>query len=156
MRHLWTLLFVFLLAFPAAAQEEMVPAEYRGKIRELRIWKLTDRLNITDEQSGPFFSMLNKHLDEMDKLREERKQLFQTLKKREKEMSASELTTLSSQLIALEQQMLDSRATYLKSAQKLLTPSQYAALLVFDSEFYHEFVRKMERGKNKRSGTDAK
>lgn len=156
MRQVWIVLILILMAVPLMAQEEMVPAEYRGKIRELRIWKLIDRLNLTDEQSGPFFSMLNKHLDEMDALRDERKQIFQTLKKREKELSATELSTLTSQMLAIEQRMLDSRTAYLKSAQKLLTHPQFAALLVFDSEFYHEFVRKMERGKNKRSGTDAK
>lgn len=156
MRQVLPVLILILMAVPLMAQEEMVPSEYRGKIRELRIWKLTDRLNLTDEQSGPFFSMLNKHLDEMDALRDERKQIFQTLKKREKELSTAELSNLSAQLLAVEQRMLDSRSAYLKSAQKLLTHPQFAALLVFDSEFYHEFVRKMERGKNKRSGTDAK
>lgn len=144
-----TITFILTLLFISAgtvlAQDDVIPERQREKVKQLRIWKLTDKLNLTEEQSLKFFPIYNKNMDDQEDLRHERKRIIQDLKENGDALSESKVSEKVSQMLEIEQKMLNRRKEFLKSLEGVLTPKQLAILVAFDAEFLKDLAKNIEK-----------
>lgn len=144
-----TITFILTLLFLSAgtlqAQDDVIPERQREKVKQLRIWKLTDKLNLTEEQSLKFFPAYNKNMDDQEQLRHERKRVIQDLKENGDALTEAKVSEKVDQMLEIEQKMLTRRKEFLKSLEGILTPKQRAILVAFDAEFLKDLAKNIEK-----------
>lgn len=146
MRTIYLVLTLLLLtAWTSFAQDDGIPERQREKVKQLRIWKLTDKLNLSEEQSLKFFPAYNKNMDEQESLRHERRKIVQDLKENGETMTESKVSEKVDQMLEIEQKMLTRRKEFLKSLDGILTPKQRAVLVAFDAEFLKDLAKNIEK-----------
>ncbi|MCA0445186.1 MAG: Spy/CpxP family protein refolding chaperone [Bacteroidetes bacterium] len=139
------LTLLILSAGTVLAQDDVIPERQREKVKQLRIWKLTDKLNLTEEQSLKFFPAYNKNMDDQEQLRHERKRVIQDLKENGDALTEAKVSEKVDQMLEIEQKMLTRRKEFLKSLEGILTPKQRAILVAFDAEFLKDLAKNIEK-----------
>jgi len=145
-------LLLFLTGRPVFAQDDIIPEKQREKVKQIRIWKLTDKLNLTEEQSARFFALYNRHSDDMEALRMERKKILNELKDNVNSWSESKITDKLAQIDEIEQKMVTRRKEFLKSTESVLTVQQRAELVIFETEFLKDLAKMIEKRRENRKG----
>ncbi|MCK6601352.1 MAG: Spy/CpxP family protein refolding chaperone [Bacteroidetes bacterium] len=145
-------ILLFLTGGPAVAQDDIIPEKQREKVKQIRIWKLTDKLNLTEEQSARFFAIYNRHSDDMEALRTERKKILNELKDNLNSWSESKITDKLAQIEEIEQKMVTRRKEFLKSTEPVLTVQQRAELVIFETEFLKDLAKMIEKRRENRKG----
>ncbi|MBN8705742.1 MAG: Spy/CpxP family protein refolding chaperone [Bacteroidetes bacterium] len=139
------LTLLFLSAGTLQAQDDVIPERQREKVKQLRIWKLTDKLNLTEEQSLKFFPAYNKNMDDQEAFRHERKKIIHDLKENGDALTEAKVSEKVDQMLEIEQKMLTRRKEFLKSLEGILTPKQRAILVAFDAEFLKDLAKNIEK-----------
>ena len=147
------LIFSLFSATSIHAQDnipENVPPKMREKIKELMVWKLTDRLNLSTEQGEKFFPLLNKFLDANDKLMQERRELVVDISKNLSILSDSKLDEKSSRILEIDRERAENMIRLSKDSEKILTPKQKADLIIFQTEFVRDLAKMVEKRRKDR------
>ena len=146
MKKMILLLFVmlapeFIFAQPSGMRgQNMRPR--REQIEILRIWKMTEELELTEKQADKFFPRLrldDKKIEELDK---ERQSLFRELHKDAMKggMDEKVLDEKIERISDIESKILKNRVKFIKDMVDLLSTDQRAKLIVFR----HRFRDRME------------
>lgn len=136
-----TLVPVILFAQPRGMRgQKMLPR--REQIQMLRIWKMTEELELTEKQADKFFPRLrldDKKIEELDK---ERQSLFRELHKEAMKggMDEKVLDEKIERISNIESKILKNRVKFIKDMDNLLSTDQRAKLMVFR----HRFRDRME------------
>lgn len=112
----------------------------RERIRMLRTWRLIDDLNLTEEQSAKFFPIMNKFDDRREELELRKRQIIDELidvLKSEKP-SEKKLQQKLADLRKTEQELWESRQSFVDKAAKVLSVKQQAKLLLFEEKFQRQ------------------
>lgn len=141
---LFPIIFLVVSIFSSAYSQEF-PAKMREKVKQLMVWKLTDRLNLTKEQSEKFFPLLNEFLDANETLIEERRGLLKELSDKESKLSDSELNEKSSRILQIDRERAENMIKFSKDSEKILTARQKADLVVFQTEFARDLAKMIEK-----------
>ncbi|MCS7259002.1 MAG: hypothetical protein NZ601_06575 [candidate division WOR-3 bacterium] len=124
----------------------------RDIIEHVKIYRLTELLNLTEDQSVKFFPQLK----ELRRLREEFRLNQQKLLQRIKEFinrsgkSETDLKALIDEYEQLKKKFYEDEAKIHKEISKILSPEQYAKFLMFQAQFGEE-IRRMIREASRRS-----
>lgn len=108
----------------------------REKLEALRIWRLTEELNLTEEQSAEFFPRLRR----LRLLREERQEKRRALINRLEEglksrATAPQLRAMLDSLEAMEEDFRRSETALRRELSRVLTVEQQVRLLLFQEHF---------------------
>lgn len=139
-------LFLFLingLAYPQPLPKERV----REQIETIRMWKLTEALNLSQEQSMRFFPLFNQWERERHQLDLERNRLLDELKlvlKRERPKE-KEIRTLLERLEENRVRRGEGQKDFWLQASKILTLRQRAEYLIFQRDFERR-IREIIKG----------
>ena len=145
--------------FPPGGGPHGPRGEMREKMREriktIKIWRLTESLNLDTEQSEKFFPVYNKFHDDREAIEEERRQVFQRLDELTKQDNPSEgdVNKLLDQLDGFDQRINSLRIKFRQDLAGILTTQQIGRLYVFEVEFMRHIqdimrdVRREVRGK---------
>lgn len=139
---------MMLSSFSLIAQDEM-PLKMREKVKDLLIWKLTDKLNLTEDQSAKFFPLFNRFLDDHEKLMDERRNLLRDLKEGEK-LSDSQLNEKSNRILKIDRERADNLQKIATDSEKILSAKQRADLIIFQTEFIRDLAKMIEKRKSGR------
>ncbi len=159
------ILFLTALLFLAAqtmAQPPMPPpgppgpdsGPMRQRIRErietMKIWKLTDAVGLTTEQSEKFFPMYNKHQKALESIEDQRVDLVNQLDSLSNDPKSSDqkIIGLIAQLQEIPVQISAERERFQKEISTILSTRQQAKLIVFEEQFrqqIQDFVRQVRR-----------
>ncbi len=109
------------------------------RIRQLRVWKLTDRLKLTEDQSVKFFARYNRYQDEFAKN-------LETVQSQMRELRQAELANASEADIDKKvMQVLEARKAssellpkYYKEFREVLSARQMAELVIFERDFLED------------------
>lgn len=155
MKHLHLILsaVLILLSAGSVSAQENIPPKMREKVKQLMVWKLTDRLDLTEEQSPKFFPILNKFLDDNEKLMDERRELLKDLQN-SAGLNDSQLNEKSNRILKIDKERAENISKLSADSEKILTARQRAELIVFQTEFVRELAKMIEKQKGNRRSKD--
>ncbi len=134
---LLTIIIPLLFAQPSDDQDP------RAVIEKIRIWRLTQELDLSTEQTAMLFPKLNE-LRKIEKTYYEQKRLILVQLKDllDRRASDEELTVVLSRHQAMNRQKIEMQIAKMAEIKKILTPVQQARYLIFEDEFSRE-IREM-------------
>ncbi|MGB9719983.1 MAG: Spy/CpxP family protein refolding chaperone [bacterium] len=133
------LIFLILPLLMLSAQERCNEKDPREIIEKVRIYKLTEVLDLSDEQVTKFFP----HLKEMRKNEQEfHKQRLEILKELKDLIKANakeqEIAKVLDRFQELQKKRMVAQMEEMKDLKNLLTPLQQAKFLIFQEDFERE------------------
>ena len=132
----------------------------RKNMKTMNIWKLTEELELSEEQAEKFFPKFRAQQEKMEKLREEGKEslkpIFESLKE-SKDISESVLNDALMTFERLEQQKINDKIAFIKSLDGTLTNTQRAKLMIAPHKMRREAkdnIKKHKKSRNRRHKRD--
>jgi len=143
-----SLLGLLILGATVQAQDDfmkpMDPAR-REKMEALRIWKMTEYLEISTEQSVQFFPRLKEFEDfickNQDKQRDIMLKIHQMSKDKNYTATGQDIKKYAKQLADLEKEISDRKEAFIISIGDVLTEDQQIKFIVFDNRFRNRLMR---------------
>lgn len=132
----------------------------RKNMKTMNIWKLTEELELSEEQAEKFFPKFRAQQEKMEKLREEGKEslkpIFESLKEG-KDISESVLNDALMTFERLEQQKINDKIAFIKSLDGTLTNTQRSKLMIAPHKMRREAkdnIKKHKKSRNRRHKRD--
>jgi Spy/CpxP family protein refolding chaperone len=131
------------------------------RIQTMKIWKLTEAVGLTPEQSQQFFPIYNKHQKAMEDLESKRMELVDRLEHlaNDTNLSEKEISDTMAALNDIPRQVQAERDKFNMEISPILPLQQRAKLAVFEERFkqqLQQFIREIRREYNNgpRMGND--
>ena len=143
-----------LTAQPRPGSPPMTPLQDRrrgNRLEMMKMWQLTERLALTEEQASKFFPRYNVLEKELRELGMEQRELLFEMKKmmgEDKKITDKELERITKKVSELEQQKIDRKQDFFEDLDDFLSPDQRAKYYGFELRFKDELRQGLkERGK---------
>ncbi len=118
------------------------------RIKQLQMWKLTDRLNLSEEQSMKFFPRYNRYQDELtDAVQNLQMRLSHLQELHQSSAKESELDEEIKAIMAERKNVCSVLPKYIDEFRQVLTARQTADLILFESEFLRDITNAIERAR---------
>lgn len=125
----------------------------REKIEELRIWKMTNYLNLSSEQAIRFFPILKEHEDRMftiiDSQRDLLEKLIEQCNDDNYNPTDKEITEILETHEKFDSQIKQEKADFVKNKLDFLSNQQKVKYIVFDSRFKSHLLRALKEHNQK-------
>ncbi len=148
-KYLW-IVTVLMLFSGLMAQEDWNPARVqhrRERIEQLRIWKMTEFLELTTPQSEKFFPRLHKFEGQIHTIKKEQADLMHKINTKieteDYQPSEKEVLKIAEQLSELERQIIKHKIDFIKSLSGTLNPEQQMKFLIFENRFRNHLMKAM-------------
>ncbi|UCG93387.1 MAG: Spy/CpxP family protein refolding chaperone [candidate division WOR-3 bacterium] len=148
MRIIMSLLTFLMLLFA----QNFDAKDPRVIIEEVRIWRITQELDLTSEQATQLFPKLHEFRKVERDFRKQRMQLLSEMRiLLHRGASNQEIRNVVEQYRAVHIKKIEQEVKSLKEMEKILTPVQQAKFLIFEDEFTREIldmikhIKKMRR-----------
>ncbi|MCS6988504.1 MAG: hypothetical protein NZM06_03210 [Chloroherpetonaceae bacterium] len=128
-----------------------VPREQLAKrIKQLQMWKLTERLNLSDEQAAKFFPRYNRYQDELGEAMQNLQNRVERLRElRRSDANENELDREIEAVVRERKNVSDVLPKYLKEFRETLTAQQMADLIIFERDFLRDLTEAIERARER-------
>ena len=133
--------------FPPPDGAGPIDDDMMQKFRTMKMWKLTEELDITEEQAAKFYPKFNAFEDKVEEFRLKNKDLLDKL--RGYLIAGDEeknITNIITQIEKNDEEILQLHKKFRDDAGKILTTEQLGKLILFQHEFPKRF-RDSFRGK---------
>jgi Spy/CpxP family protein refolding chaperone len=119
----------------------------RQKLEALRIWRLTEELNLTEDQSAQFFPKLRKMREVREAHHENRRAVLADLAEalRSDSSDAKRLRQLMDSLAALDDNLRTAEQKSRQELNELLSVEQQARLILFQADFDRQTRRMIQQ-----------
>ena len=121
--------------------------QYSERMEMMMIWKLTDHLELTENQAERFFPSMRAHQKQVLKIRKEEKELFTPVYKkviRGEDISKAEANKLLNKVATYEKKRSKARIDFVKNSGDILNPTQQVKLLMFDGQMKQQVRERMQ------------
>jgi Spy/CpxP family protein refolding chaperone len=121
--------------------------QYSERMEMMMIWKLTDHLELTQDQAEKLFPSMRAHQKQVLKIRKEEKELFTPVYKKVKkgeDISKAEANKLLNKVATYEQKRSKARIDFVKDSGDILNPTQQVKLLMFDGQMKQQVRDRMQ------------
>ena len=121
--------------------------QYSERMEMMMIWKLTDHLELSEEQAEKFFPSMRLHQKQVLEIRKEEKELFSpTFAKVKKgdQISKSEINKLLNKVESFEQKKIKTRTDFIKKSGDILNPTQQVKLMMFEPHIRDQLQDRMK------------
>ncbi len=121
--------------------------QYGERMEMMMIWKLTDHLELTEDQAEKFFPSMRTHQKQVLKIRKEEKELFTPFYKKVKkgeDISKAKANKLLKKVAAFEQKKSNTRIDFIKKSGDILNPTQQVKLLMFEGHMKAQVRDRMQ------------
>lgn len=147
------LILLFVPVLLLVAQEPIDKKDPREIIEKVRIYKLTEALDLTEEQTTKFFP----HLKEMRKTEQEfqkqRLELIQKLRDLIKNNAPEqEIVNVLNKFQEIHKKRMAAQMKEIEDLRQILTPVQQAKFMIFQEDFereIRELIREVRKGHHK-------
>jgi hypothetical protein len=124
--------------------------ELMQRIRQLKMWKLTERLNLTEEQSVKFFPKYNVYQDEIGENFEKMQGLMHELRAMQSANAAdAQIDQKVNELLQTRSQNDAILQKHIKGFREVLSARQMAELVVFERDFMRDLKEKLDEARKK-------
>lgn len=144
----WISVVPFLLAMAVAQSPPYGPGpggpQMHGPgegMRMMKMWKLTELLELTEDQAQVFFPRHNSLSDELHAMGEKQNDLLKNVDdmlEEGKKINEKDLSQILKEITDIEKQKLEKRREFFDGLGDILTPEQKAQYMVFEGRFKHE------------------
>ena len=136
-------LIIIIITFSALYSQEN---NSRKNMRLMMKWKLTEYLDLNENQAEKFFPRMNSHEKEVRDINNKIKNLKDELDDYILSGSSNKRKNNSTldQIRTLEQSKVNLKFDYLKSLDDVLNPSQVSKLLIFENKFRRSLKDQMK------------
>lgn len=152
---------ISLFAQPPRGQfDGMRKPQRRQQIEMLRIWKMTEELDLTEQQAEKFFPKLRNEDKKIEELEQQRQKIFRNLHEDVKkgEIDAKELDKTINDLTEIQTDIIQKHARFIRDMDGILSTDQQARLIIFRHRFRERMVdmmrdvqrNRMNKGKMRR------
>ncbi len=130
---------------------QRVPREQLAKrIKQLQMWKLTERLNLSEEQSMKFFPRYNRYQDELtDAVQSLQNRLSRLQELHQSNAKESDLDAEIRAVITERKNVSEVLPKYLDEFRQVLTARQMADLILFERDFLRDITDALERARER-------
>jgi len=131
--------------------------QYSERMEMMLIWKLTDELELTEDQAEAFFPLMRSHQKQVMEIRRKEKILFEPMYEKIKSdgtITQSEINNLLKEIAKMDDKKSNHRVNFIKKSSKTLEPSQQLRLLMFEPRMKSQVQRSIREKFNpsKRGG----
>jgi len=122
---------------PPPAEDMPMRAKIRERLQTVKIWRLTEEVGLTSEQSEKFFPLYNQHQKAIDELEIKRGEILNRLENLA-ENDNSQNSEISDAMAAFErssQDLIQEKVRFFNELSKVLDTRQKARWLVFEERF---------------------
>lgn len=126
-------LIIPLLVNAQPPDQDKVPPPNEEKRGAMMAWKITESLDLSEEQAEKFFPKFNKHRDEMEGIEKKQNETLKYIRealKDGKDISEKDLEKAIAEYESFESQKLSTRVKFLKGLDGVLNTNQQAELLM--------------------------
>lgn len=135
-------LLILMIVGVAAAQNPPLrrgaEGEERGRMEMVKMWRLTEELELTEEQAAKFFPRYRALMADFEEIRKERRGLLEEIRKGEgegKELKASDVEKVISRAQEMERRRSDREFEFIRKLSDILTPQQVIRYAAFEARF---------------------
>lgn len=126
--------------------------EIRERIEQMRMWKLLEILELSDEQAEKFLPNFRDFQKEQKELEHKKREILKELEDElnKKSVDLKKIQTVLDDLEENRNLFENNRASFLSKAKEVLSLEQQAKLVLFEERFAErvkEMIRKVVRGK---------
>ena len=159
MRQLLVTLILALPLMTVSAQPDHKSGDSQsrkamGESRKaMGVWKMTEELELTENQAEKFFPKFRTHQDAVDKLREEQRESLKLIHeslKDGKDVSDEDLAAAIKAFQKIEAGKISSRVDFIESLEGVLTTSQRAKLMLAPDKMRREAKENIKEHKKSR------
>lgn len=131
-----------------------MPPHDSEKARMLMKWKMTEYLDITEEQGDKFFPRLNSFQKKHTSIRKQIGELFDEVEELidDGKVKLKSVEKIKNQINDLEHQKHELRMNFLNENKDILTDEQFAKLLVFEYKFKQKLKKDFNSHKGDKKG----
>ena len=137
--------FSFILCQPGKARGP--GGQYQNRMETMMVWKLTDYLNLSEQQAEKLFPRMRRHRVRMGDLYAEEKDLFDSYLskiKKEEKISQSDVNAMLKKMESLEQKKSTNRIDFIRSTKDILDPEQQIMFMSFEPYMKQEAQKGMK------------
>ncbi|MEO0128931.1 MAG: Spy/CpxP family protein refolding chaperone [candidate division WOR-3 bacterium] len=125
-----------LFIFAQGKSEEKDPREI---IEKVRVYKLTEQLDLSEEQITKLFPRLKEMRKNEQEFHKQRMEIIQKLKELlDEKAKEQEIVKTLNRLQELQKKRFESQLKELEEIKQILTPEQQAKFIIFQEEFEKE------------------
>ncbi len=141
---------IILMCFSFSSNAQDMALNSKERFLQLKKIKLLETLDMDEQTADKFLVKFTALEKDMAKTRDEIDELNSQLNKLiKKDAGESEIGEVVKKIESKMEEMHKARKTFMSEAQKLLTPKQYAKLILFEFRFekqVHKLLMKKHRG----------
>lgn len=122
----------------------------KKNVKVMMKWKLTEYLDLGEDQAEKFFPKMNTYEKEIKKINDEIKKLRSEMERHINSGTSNKMTNRSNieQIQKLEHKKLDIKTNYLLSLEGVLDAPQVSKLMVFDKKFKRSLKDQLKKYPN--------
>ncbi|RKZ26482.1 hypothetical protein DRQ26_04350 [bacterium] len=156
----WTIFTVAL--FGVLFAQPMMPdksdPEIMERIETVKMWKLTEALDLSEEQAAKLFPVMNRANKRRKEIKSRQMELFGVLRDAlDSGADSTELLSILDEMTDLKNQECELQIDFLSQIKQILSPEQQAKYVMFEVEFKKrmmQLLRDFHRGKGRRRNFD--
>ena len=151
MRQLLITLILTLPLMTLSAQPDYKSGDSQSS-KAMEIWKMTEELELTENQAEKFFPKFRAHQDAVDKLRREHRMSLKSIHeslKDGKDVSDKDLAAAIKAFEKIETSKISTRVDFIESLEGVLTTSQRAKLMLAPDKMRREAKKNKKRGEKR-------
>jgi len=152
MRQLLITLILTLPLMTLSAQPDHKSEDSQSS-KAMGIWKMTEELELTENQAEKFFPKFRAHQEAVDKLRREQRMSLKSIHeslKDGKDVSDKDLAAAIKAFEKIETSKISTRVDYIESLEGVLTTSQRAKLMLAPDKMRREAKENIMKHKKSR------
>ncbi len=113
------------------------PQKMRDRLSTVKMWKLTEYLDLSEEQAEKFFPRTREHQKEIDKIVQQRRQHYEDFQQKIDDggIKAGDVERYIAEAARLDEALIDLRTRHLQGMKDLLNDEQMARFAVFNEYF---------------------
>ncbi len=136
---------VSLFAQRPGGQFDRMKKPRRAQIEMLRIWKMTEELDLSEKQAEKFFPKLRNEDKKIKELENQRQKIYRELNEDVKkgEMDAKDLDKTIDNLTEIQTNIIQKHAKFIREMDEILSTEQQAKLIIFRHKFRERMVGMM-------------
>jgi len=161
MKSNWLLLISLILlgftgqlaAQPHSFDESKISmAERRAKMETLRIYKMTEFLELTPEQSEKFFPRLKQYEDNVRKMQHKQMELVreidQITQNPDATVTEADVKKYLRAMAQIEKDIITEKEKFISGLSSILTPDQQLKYMIFDNRFRRRLLKTINPSPN--------
>jgi len=117
------------------------------RLETLRVWKLTEYLDLSQEQATTFFPVLHAHKEELRSLDSTERAIQDEIAERVESGGVEQqfVNEKLQEIQEIQENQLEKEHEFMRSLPEYLTPRQQAKYLIFDRHFHRMLRKAMEQ-----------